>query len=240
MPMRSASRMPLAAAVARGDVARTHVVLRTVLGHQRHARFVGGLLHRRDARGEAQRHRRMACEPLAQLRLEDRLTERRATRKAVLARIGEHLGEAAAARAEVMRAVAGHDGLLHDAVEPDELHRAQRFVVDRHRSRLVDRGRVAFHHERAYARLAEDVGERETGRAPRPRSRRRRCACPSRQLRMIAVPHRFSVRGSWRHRPAGRSGAHDSSSAEISIRLSSGSFTMKKMSLPGPWRPMPQ
>ncbi len=65
----------------------------------------------------------------------------------------------------VERAIAGH-GLGHHLLrQAGGLHGAQRFVVDGNRARLVHGVGVAFDQRAADAVDAEQIGEREAGRA---------------------------------------------------------------------------
>ena len=78
---------------------------------------------------------------------------------------GRTLAKQRPRRREVVRAVALHDAAPHRVGEADELHRAQRLVVDRDRARLAYRRGVALDDERVDPVHPEDVREREAGGA---------------------------------------------------------------------------
>jgi hypothetical protein len=73
--------------------------------------------------------------------------------------------------------------LLH---HPRGLHGAQRLVIDGHRARFLHGRRVALDQQRAHAHRAEQVGQRQAGRAGADDK-------DPRHDRMMAWPQEFSV-----------------------------------------------
>ena len=105
------------------------------------------------------------CEVVAELLLQHGLAE------GVAAGVAEgrpgrlDAGEAATVRAEVVRAVAGHDLGHHSLDGASGLHGAQRLIVDGHRAGFLHGGRVPLDEQGGDAEAAEQVGQREAGRA---------------------------------------------------------------------------
>ncbi len=107
---------------------------------------------------------RKARQRRAQLPLQDRLPERIATRKTVGPAGRLDLCETRTVAAEIMRAITRDGRAEYFVGETRGLHGAQRFVVDRHRARLVHRLGLALDQQAFDPVDAEQIGERQPRR----------------------------------------------------------------------------
>ncbi|MNL37953.1 hypothetical protein D3C87_1601310 [compost metagenome] len=114
--------------------------------------------------GKQRRYVGIAVEAPAQSRLQHRLRESVALWKAVIAAAGCDSQKACSFRGVVIGSVVPRDiakDIIHEA---RCLHRAQRLVVDRDRSRLDNGRAITFDEDDTHARLAKQVGSGQTCR----------------------------------------------------------------------------